>query len=228
VIRVLIADDQALVRDGLAAILSAEPDIDVAGVAADGREALARSRQLSPDVILMDIRMPNMDGVDATRRIVASGGARILVLTTFDLDEYVYTALTVGASGFLLKDTPGARIAQAVRAVAAGETLLDPVVTRRLVERFVRRPPPGAGIPERLSALTDREVQVMREVARGMTNREVAQRLVLSDATVKTHVASVLRKLGLRDRVQLVVCAYESGLVEPGAEHPQAQPQGLE
>jgi DNA-binding NarL/FixJ family response regulator len=221
VIRVLVADDQALIRDGLSAILSAEADIEVVGAAADGREALARSRRLAPDVILMDIRMPGLDGVEATRRLVDAGAAaRVLVLTTFDLDEYVYAALTAGASGFLLKDTPGPRIADAVRAVAAGETLIDPAVTRRLVERFVRRPPPTGRIPERLAALSTREIDVVRQVARGLTNREVAQRLVLSDATVKTHVANVLRKLGLRDRVQLVVCAYETGLVEPGSEHP--------
>jgi DNA-binding NarL/FixJ family response regulator len=167
----------------------------------------------------MDIRMPNLNGIEATRRIAAGDHApRILILTTFDLDDYVYEALRAGASGFLLKDAPGGGLAAAVRAVAAGEMLLDAAVTRRLLERFVRHPPPSVGVPEQLAALSEREVEVLLEVARGLSNHEIATRLHLSDATVKTHVANILRKLALRDRVQLVVCAYETGLIEPGGD----------
>jgi DNA-binding NarL/FixJ family response regulator len=221
VIRVVIVDDQQLVRDGFAAILTAEEDVEVVGLAADGLEALRVCRETAPDVVLMDVRMPNLDGVEATRRLLGGRGSmRVLMLTTFDLDRHVYDALHAGASGFLLKDAPGGGLAAAVRAVAAGETLLDPVVTRRLLERFVRRPPPSLGVPTQLESLSGREVQVMHEVARGLSNHEIAKRLYLSDATVKTHVANILRKLDLRDRVQLVVAAYETGLVEPGSSDP--------
>ena len=216
-IRVLVVDDQQLVRDGFAAILAAEPDIEVVGRAADGLEALRLCRSTTPDVVLMDVRMPNLDGVEATRRITESGASqRVLILTTFDLDQHVYDTLHAGASGFLLKDVAGGRLADAIRAVAAGEMLLDPKLTHRLVERFVRLPPPGTGTPDALSSLTPRELDVMREVARGQSNHEIATRLYLSDATIKTHIANILNKLGLRDRIQLVICAYETGLIEPG------------
>ncbi len=211
-IRVLVVDDQAMVREGLAAILDASPDFDVVGTAGDGEEALARTREHSPDVVVMDVRMPGMDGIEATRRIVAGGHARCLVLTTFDLDEYVYDAVQAGASGFLLKDAPRERLADAIRTVARGDMLVDPVVTRRLVERFaVSRLPAD----DRLDALTGRERDVLVEVGRGLSNSEVAGRLFIGEATVKTHLASLLRKLGLRDRVQAVVLAHELGLVGP-------------
>jgi DNA-binding NarL/FixJ family response regulator len=215
-IRVLVVDDQELVCEGFAAILAAEDDMHVVGLAGDGLEAVRLCRELAPDVVLMDVRMPTLDGVEATRRITANDPSqRVLILTTFDLDEHVYDALQAGASGFLLKDLPRGRLAESVRAVAAGETLLDPTVTRRLVERFVHRPPPATGVPERLTSLSTRELEVLREVARGLSNQEIAASLHLSAATVKSHVASILRKLDLRNRVQLVVCAYETGLVEP-------------
>jgi DNA-binding NarL/FixJ family response regulator len=218
-IRVLVVDDQQLVCEGFAAILAAEDDMEVVGLAGDGLEAVRLCRELAPDVVLMDVRMPTLDGVEATRRITVNGRSqRVLILTTFDLDEHVYDALRAGASGFLLKDLPRGRLADAVRAVASGETLLDPAVTRRLVERFVRRPPPGSGVPDRLRSLSARELGVVQEVARGLSNQEIASVLHLSSATVKSHVASILRKLDLRDRVQLVVCAYETGLVEPGGD----------
>jgi DNA-binding NarL/FixJ family response regulator len=216
VIRVLVVDDQALVRGGFTMILDAEPDIEVVGEAADGQEALACCREHAPDVVLMDVRMPVLDGVEATRRIMAMPDApRVLMLTTFDLDEYVYDAIRAGASGFLLKDVRPDDLAHGVRTVAAGETLLAPAITQRLVAEFVRRPPPGRR-PARLETLTERESEVLALVAGGLSNAEIATRLVLSETTVKTHVTRILSKLGLRDRVQAVVLAYESGLVVPG------------
>jgi DNA-binding NarL/FixJ family response regulator len=215
VIRVLVVDDQALVRGGFAMMLEAEPDVVVVGEAADGVEALRLVAERTPDVVLMDVRMPRMDGIEATRRITAVGRARVLVLTTFDLDEYVYDAVRAGASGFLLKDVPPRDLAHAVRTVAAGSSLVAPSVTRRLLEEFVRRPPPGRR-SERLDALTERELEVLGLLARGWSNAEVAGHLVLSETTVKTHVTRILTKLGLRDRVQAVVLAYEAGLVLPG------------
>jgi len=219
VIRVLIADDQALVRGGFRMILEAQKDIEVVGEANDGLEAVAQAKELQPDVVLMDIRMPELDGLEATRRLLAGDGAmRVLMLTTFDLDEYVYEAMKAGASGFLLKDVPPERLAEAVRVVAAGESLLAPVITQRLIEEYVRRPPPGSGPPAELSELTEREFEVLKLMARGLSNAEIADQLFLSEATVKTHVTHVLAKLKLRDRVQAVVLAYESGLVYPGAD----------
>jgi DNA-binding NarL/FixJ family response regulator len=217
-ISVLVADDQALVRGGLVAILDAQGDISVVGEAADGGAAVEQALRLRPDVVLMDVRMPNVDGIEATRRLAAHPGApRVLVLTTFDLDEYVYESLRAGAGGFLLKDAPPDRLADAVRTIAAGESLLAPAVTRRLVERFVRRPPAETARRERFAELTAREIDVVGLVARGLANAEIAAELFLSEATVKTHITRILSKLGLRDRVQVVVLAYESGLVEPGA-----------
>ena len=218
-IRVLIADDQALVRGGFRMILEAQKDIEVVGEASDGREALAQARELDPDVVLMDIRMPELDGLEATRRLVSgNGSARVLMLTTFDLDEYVYAAMKAGASGFLLKDVRPEQLAEAVRVVAAGDSLLAPAITQRLIAEFVRRPPPGSGAPTELSELTERELEVLKLIARGLSNGEIASALFVSEATVKTHVTHVLTKLKLRDRVQAVVLAYESGLVHPGAE----------
>jgi DNA-binding NarL/FixJ family response regulator len=217
VIRVLVADDQALVSAGFRAILEAHDDIEVVAEAADGAEAVELTRATKPDVALLDVRMPRLDGIEATRRIVAEGlPTRVLILTTFDLDEYVYGALKGGASGFLLKDVPRDQLVAGVRAVAAGDALLAPAVTRRLVERFARLPEPGAARRDRLAELSEREVDVLRLLARGLTNAEIAAELVVSPATVKTHVASILAKLDLRDRVQAVVLAYETGLVEPG------------
>jgi DNA-binding NarL/FixJ family response regulator len=219
VIRVLIADDQALVRGGFRMILEAQDDIEVVGEAGDGREAIAKAKELQPDVVLMDIRMPDLDGLEATRRLVGANGApRILMLTTFDLDEYVYEAMKAGASGFLLKEVPPEKLADAVRVVAAGETLLAPAITCRLIEEFVRRPPPGSGAPAELAELTERELEVLKLLARGFSNAEIASSLVVSEATVKTHVTHILTKLRVRDRVQAVVLAYESGLVLPGTE----------
>jgi DNA-binding NarL/FixJ family response regulator len=216
-IRVLIADDQALVRDGFGMILDAQPDIDVVAEASDGREAIERARELRPDVVLMDIRMPEVDGIEATRRLLADdGGPRVLMLTTFDQNEYVYEAMKAGASGFLLKDVRREELVNAVRVVAAGDALLAPALTRRLIEDFVRRPPPGSAPAGPLADLTDRESEVLRLVARGLSNAEIAAALVVSDATVKTHVARILSKLGLRDRIQAVVLAYETGFVQPG------------
>ncbi len=213
--RVLVVDDQALVRGGFAMILEAEPDLMVVGEAEDGASAVRLAAERSPDVVLMDVRMPRMDGIEATRRITAAGRARVLVLTTFDLDEYVYDAVLAGASGFLLKDVRPRDLAHAVRTVAAGDSLVAPTVTRRLLEEFVRRPPPGRR-PERLTALTERELEVLGLMARGWSNAQLAAHLVLSETTVKTHVTRILTKLELRDRVQAVVVAYESGLVVPG------------
>lgn len=214
-IRVVVVDDQALVRGGFSMILNSEPDIEVVGEAADGVQAIAVCREMSPDVVLMDVRMPVMDGVEATRRIAAAGGTRVLMLTTFDLDEYLYEAIRAGASGFLLKDLRPTDLAHAVRTIASGDTLLAPAVTRRLVEEFVRRPAPGRH-PQLLDRLTEREVQVLGLLARGLSNAELVSELLVSDTTVKTHVSRVLTKLGLRDRVQAVVYAYECGLVRPG------------
>jgi DNA-binding NarL/FixJ family response regulator len=213
VIRVLVVDDQVLVRSGLVAILDAQEDIEVVGEAEDGAEAVERAAELAPDVVVMDIRMPEVDGIEATRRLAVTGSAaHVLVLTTFDLDEYVYGALAAGASGFMLKDSPPDRLVAAVRTVAAGEALLAPGMTRRLIERFAV---PNAD-PDAFGDLTDRELEVVRLVARGMSNAEIAAEASLSEATVKTHLTNVLRKLGLRDRTQLVVRAYEAGFVRPG------------
>ncbi|HET9737098.1 MAG TPA: response regulator transcription factor [Solirubrobacteraceae bacterium] len=217
-IRVLIADDQALVRGGFRMILDAQQDIEVVGEACDGREALARARELTPDVVLMDIRMPELDGLEATRRLLSGDGTcRVLILTTFDLDEYVYAAMKAGASGFLIKDVRPEQLADAVRVVAAGEALLAPVITRRLIEHFVSRPAPSPGAPEQLEDLSERELEVVKLIARGQSNDEIALELFVTRATVKTHVTHILTKLRLRDRVQVVVLAYECGLVQPGA-----------
>jgi DNA-binding NarL/FixJ family response regulator len=212
-IRVLLADDQQLVRGGFRMILRAEPDIEVVGEAADGAEAVALARELAPDVVLMDVRMPTMDGIEATRRIIdANGdGPRVLVLTTFDLDEYVYEALRAGASGFLLKDAPEEQLVSGIRIVADGGSLFAPAVTRRLIERFAGTAPPET--PPALAELTTRELEVLRLLARGLSNAEIAAELVVSEHTAKTHVAHILNKLDLRDRVQAVVLAYESGIV---------------
>jgi DNA-binding NarL/FixJ family response regulator len=216
-IRILLADDQALVRAGFRVILELEQDMEVVGEAADGHEAVRLARELEPDVVLMDVRMPGVDGIEATRRIAGAGiGSRVLILTTFDLDEYVYEAMKAGASGFLLKDVPREQLVAGVRVVAGGEALLAPAVTRRMVEQFVRRPPPGREVPPELEELSARELEVLRLIARGLSNAEIAERLVVSGTTVKSHVARILQKLRLRDRVQAVVLAYESGLVHPG------------
>jgi DNA-binding NarL/FixJ family response regulator len=214
-IRVLLADDQELVRSGFRLILEMAEGIDVVGEAEDGREAVELAKELKPDVVLMDVRMPDVDGIEATRQLRAANlDARVLVLTTFDLDEYVYAAVQAGASGFLLKDAPRDQLVTAVRTVARGEALLAPAVTKRLIERFVARaaPPAAPGVVD----LSAREDEVLRLIARGLSNAEIAAELFVGEATVKTHVARVLAKLGLRDRVQAVVFAYEHGLVQPG------------
>ena len=219
VIRCLIADDQAMVREGFAAMLAAEPGIMIAGQAIDGADAVRQARRLDLDVVLMDVRMPVMDGLEAARQILTAaadpGRPRVLMLTTFDLDEYVYEALRAGASGFVLKDATTAELIHAVKVVAAGDALLAPSVTRRLIADFAHRPPPG---PPRasLAALTSRETEVLRLVARGLSNAEISETLVIAEQTTKTHIGRILAKLGLRDRAQAVVVAYETGLITPG------------
>ena len=221
-IKVLIADDQAMVRQGFGALLAAQPDIVVVGDAADGAAAVAATRRLDPDVVLMDVRMPVLDGLAATRQLLggrpdgAPGGPRVLILTTFDLDDYVYEALRAGASGFLLKDAPAADLVHAVRVVAAGDALLAPAVTRRLIAEFAARPATDRPRPTALNGLTPRETEVLRLIARGRSNQEIAADLVVAEQTVKTHIGRILAKLGLRDRAQAVVFAYESGLVAVG------------
>ncbi|MFD8558822.1 response regulator [Streptosporangium canum] len=215
-VRVLVADDQALVRGGFRMILEARADLEVVGEAGDGREAVALAERLRPEVVLMDVRMPGVDGLEATRRIVASGSpARVIILTTYDVDEAVFAALRAGASAFLLKDVRPAELVEAVRVVARGDALLAPSVTRRLLDRFAAVLPDPAGPPADLGRLSEREVEVLRLVALALSNAEIAERLVLTEATVKSHVSAVLRKLGLRDRVQAVVLAYDVGLVRP-------------
>jgi len=217
-VTVLIADDQSLVRSGFRMVLQAHDDIEVVGEAANGEQAIDGARRLRPDVVLMDIRMPELDGIAATRKITAGDAdhpARILILTTFDLDEYVYDALAAGASGFLLKDVPAQQLVEAIRVVARGDALLAPPVTKRLIEDFSRARPARADVPG-LDELTPREREVFGLIARGLSNAEIAEELILGESTVKTHVARVLMKLGLRDRVQAVVLAYESGIVTPG------------
>ena len=215
---VLIVDDQALVRAGFRMILEAEQDMEVVGEAADGREAVDEARRLRPDVVLMDVRMPEVDGIEATRRLLGDAAdTKVVMLTTFDMDEYVYDALRAGASGFLLKDVPPEQLVAGIRAVASGDALLAPSVTRRVIEEFVRRPPASVRtLPAKLDDLTARELEVLKLIARGLSNAEIATELFVSETTVKTHVAHVLMKLDLRDRVQAVVLAYESGLIEPG------------
>jgi DNA-binding NarL/FixJ family response regulator len=217
-IRVVIADDQGMVRSGFSTLLNSEPDIEVIGEAVNGQEAIARAAQLRPDVMLMDVRMPVLDGLQATREITAMPGApKVLVLTTFDLDDYVYQALRWGASGFLLKDASARELADAVRIVAAGDALLSPGVTRRLIAEFARMGAPRGPSRDNLDGLTERECEVLALVARGMSNAEIAGRLIVAEQTIKTHVSRILMKLGLRDRTQAVVLAYETGLVQPGA-----------
>jgi len=217
-IRVLIADDHELLRDGLRGMLDAQEDMEVVGEAQDGAQAVDEAIRLHPDVVIMDIRMPRLDGIEATKRLTAQGARapRVLVLTTFDLDEYVYEALRAGAGGFMLKDAPPRQLAEAVRTVAAGESLLAPTVTRRLIERYVSRPPTDAVRRERFAELTERELEVLKLLTGGLSNAEIGERLFLSEATVKTHVTRVLNKLGVRDRVQAVVLSYETGLTHPG------------
>ncbi len=220
-VSIVVADDHEVVRAGFAALLDTQPDFTVLGTASDGTEAVLLCRELRPDVVLMDVRMPHLDGIEATRQLAGAGdpGPRVLILTTFDLDQYVFDALRAGASGFLLKDVTAERLFDAVRVVAAGEALLAPAVTRRLISEFTRlRSVPDAAPSAALTALTPRETEVLRLVAEGLSNPEVARRLVVTEETVKTHVSRILSKLGLRDRTQAVVAAYESGLVVPGRE----------
>ncbi|HEY2443563.1 MAG TPA: response regulator transcription factor [Streptosporangiaceae bacterium] len=221
-IRIIVADDHQVVRTGFAALLDTQPDFTVVGTACDGAEAVRTGRELRPNVVLMDVRMPIMDGIEATRRLADPGGPRILILTTFDLDEYVYEALCAGASGFLLKDVTAERLFDAVRVIAAGQALLAPSVTRRLIGEFARQHPRAdARSTAALATLTPRETQVLRLVAEGLSNPEIAARLVVTEETIKTHVSRLLGKLGLRDRTQAVVAAYESGLVIPGSREPR-------
>ena len=219
-IRVLVVDDQTMVRAGFRLLLADETDIEVVAEAGNGRDAVAKAARFQVDVVLMDIRMPEMDGLEATRRILAADpAARVLILTTFDLDEYVVEALKAGASGFLLKDAPANELVQAIRVVAAGEAMLAPSITRRLLDKYATHLPSGEEpVPDTLHTLTEREVEVLKLVARGLSNAEIAADLFVSETTVKTHVGHVLTKLGLRDRVQAAVYAYESGLVRPGAQ----------
>jgi len=221
--RCLIADDQAMVREGFAAVLDSQPGLLVVGQAADGADAVRQTRQLEPDVVLMDVRMPVMDGLQATREILSPASParpRVLMLTTFDLDEYVYEALRAGASGFMLKDATAAELIHAVRVVAAGDALLAPSVTRRLIADFARQPRPGPEFPPSLAALTQRETEVLRLIAHGLSNTEISSTLVIAEQTTKTHVGRILAKLNLRDRAQAVVLAYETGLVTPGESGP--------
>jgi len=217
-IRVLIADDHELMRNGLRAILDAQQDIEVVGEAEHGALAVENTIRLHPDVVIMDIRMPRLDGIEATKRLALQGekAPKVLVLTTFDLDEYVYQALRAGAAGFLLKDTPPRQLTEAVRTIAAGESLLAPAVTKRLIERYVSSPTSDTARRERFAELTERELEVLQLITRGLSNAEIGARLFLSEATIKTHVTRILTKLGVRDRVQAVVLAYETGLVQPG------------
>ncbi|MGH9152619.1 MAG: response regulator [Acidimicrobiales bacterium] len=220
-IRVVIADDEALVRCGLRMILENQEDIEVVGEAEDGSQAVALARGLRTDLVLMDVRMPGIDGIEAARRVVAGPHTtRVLMLTTFDRDEYVYEAMKAGASGFLLKSVPPEQLVAAVRIAAAGDALLAPAITRRLIEDFVRRPPPGRRVPDRLTELTERERDVLRLIAQGHSNTEIAESLYLGEGTVKTHINRIFRKLDLRDRAQAVVLAYETGLVQPGQHGP--------
>jgi DNA-binding NarL/FixJ family response regulator len=222
-VRIIVADDHQVVRTGFAALLDTQPDFSVIGTACDGAEAVRLGRELGPDVVLMDVRMPGMDGIEATRQLAGPGpgGPRILILTTFDLDQYVYDALRAGASGFLLKDVTAERLFDAVRVIAAGDALLSPGVTRRLISEFTRLKPPPDGPPATaLAGLTPRETQVLRLVAAGLSNPEIAAQLVVTEETVKTHVSRMLSKLGLRDRTQAVVTAYETGLVVPHSRNP--------
>ena len=222
-IGIVVADDHEVVRAGFAALLDTQPDFTVLGIASDGDEAVRVCRELRPDVVLMDVRMPSLDGIEATRQLAGPDGPdgpRVLILTTFDLDEYVFDALRAGASGFLLKDVTAERLFDAVRVIAGGEALLAPAVTRRLIGEFTRmRPVPDALAPTAMVTLTPRETEVLRLVAEGMSNPEIARRLVVTEETVKTHVSHILAKLGLRDRTQAVIAAYESGLVVPGKDH---------
>ena len=216
-VRIMIADDQALVRAGFRMILDAEDDLEVVGEATDGLDAVEQARRLKPDVVLMDIRMPELDGIEATRRVLAAeNGTKVLMLTTFDLNEYVYEALRAGASGFLLKDVPPEQLAAGIRVVAQGDALLAPSITRRLIQEFASASPGVTTPPKGLDELTARELEVFKLIARGLSNAEIAAELIVSETTVKTHVARVLMKLGLRDRVQAVVLAYESGVSVPG------------
>lgn len=225
-IRLLIVDDEAMVRTGLRLILEAEPDLRVVGEAGDGVEAIDAANRLRPDVILMDVRMPRMDGVEACHRLVEASGAKVVVLTTFDLDEHLFASIRAGASGFLLKASPPDDLVQAIHAANAGNALIEPRMTKRLLEEFARRPGliPRGEIPARLATLTDRELGVLRQVAAGLSNTEIGERLYIGEATVKTHVTHILTKLDLRDRIQAVVLAYECGLVEPGPRHRPAGP----
>lgn len=228
VIRILVADDQALVRSGFRMILDSQPDLVVVGEAADGREAVRLARELRPDVVLMDVRMPGVDGITATRTLLADPAmrSRVLMLTTFDGDSHVYDVVRAGASGFLLKTVSAGQLAEAVRTVAAGEAILDPVVTRRLLADFTRRPPPGKTLPDEFAALSERELDTARFIAEGLSNAEIAGRMYISEPTVKTHVTAVLQKLGVRDRVQVVVRCYESGFIQPRGVDPADADQG--